>query len=441
MACICCFFDNKHQKKIKKSCFGISNFKDKLNRYKLIYLEEMSQLIPVNKCTCEFSKDYKDNSVFIDFANDMLFDFQSKSSWISEIFDSLIVLYTASFDLNCKINLDSQVGTFLDKFCTNYSSINDIQMCHILFRGREEGSYDDANINEFFHLPFSMLGNTSEQRFSSKGSIMFYLARALPITAAELGKDISKLKCAMFFPKYSWVYQKGMFDFTNSIDKTINDAIPALIKGGSIIEYDNDTFTFSRKNLSKILGDSILFQVLSFPVEVRKDICDEYILPHLFTENIRHRGNYLGVVYQSTKDNNLTENKFSELDYNYCFFVPSNEENGQYNEQLLDCFHTVCIGECTSGKSYFDLQKQLSSLDVALKQKSHSYIMSDYALVYADIESYILQMERVITEDKKYYNTIYGKIEIALLCNFIDSIIEIVMNPKKHGIIQYAPLE
>lgn len=84
-----------------------------------------------------------------------------------------------------------------------------------------------------------------------------------------------------------------------------------------------------------------MFQILTFPVENKEDVCKEYLLPQLCTEYF-YRKDYLEIVYQSTKSTDIFQGsiKYSQRDYNYCFFVSEKTINN-YDEELLRRFYTV----------------------------------------------------------------------------------------------------
>jgi hypothetical protein len=213
MACICCFFDNEFQKNLKEQCFGGTTFLENLLLYKHKYLKALKTLATITECSCQFASQNISEPNYINFTNDVFYDFLSKSGLIAQIFDNLIDIYSLCKNDDIK-KANIKLESFMTNYCTNYSTINGLQMCHLFFRGREKGYYDEANINQYFHLPFSNKGNAKEQRFSAKGTIMFYLARSMPTVLQELGKNISEVNFSLFVPKYSWVCQ-----INNSINR------------------------------------------------------------------------------------------------------------------------------------------------------------------------------------------------------------------------------
>lgn len=439
MSCVCCFFDNQNQKKIKQNCFGVSSFKQKLQLYKKQYITEFKKMESISKCSCDFASKNINNQTYVDFCNDMMVDYKEKVKLIENIFDELISIFVLC-ENNHKLDAFSRLENFLKNYCTNYSTINNIQMCDILFRGREVGTYDSANIHEFYHIPFNRKDKAGSQRFSIKGKPMLYLAKSIPIATQELKLDFEKINFALYFPKYSWVYRREMYDFSNSIDVTINQALSELIRNESKIKYDNSIFTFSKRMTNRILGDSILFQILTFPVESKDGICKEYLLPQLCTEYFESRG-YLGVVYQSTKSADMFQEhaKYSQRDFNYCFFVPEEKEN-KYNENLLSCFHTACIGECDRGKVLSDVIKILYDFGRKLKEQNEIYNMSDYIILKHRIESHIEYMRKTVVGKKCYYESTQGYVELDLIYHLVEKVIKIVNNPIDNGIIKWSEI-
>lgn len=429
MSCVFCFFNNANQKLLKRQCFGITDFSQKLELYKQLYLEEISKLVPAVRCGCEFSQRQLNNKKLLALTDDFLRDIQLHSSDFGKMFDVLILIYQ-----HCKNGRMTEAillaKQFNQSFCTGYSSKNSLGMCVPLFRARASSGYDTTDINQFFHLPMSKKANATEQRFSVHGNVMLYLARSIPIALHETGLTISEANLSVFLPKYSWVHEWGMYSFQNSIDVTINEALTP----GFSIDYDNNRFTFSKRNLIIMMGDSILFQVLTFPVEHKSTPCEEYRLPQLFTKMLQHPP-YLGVVYHSSKDSHLFSHtsKYSELDSNYCFFVPNC--SGEYNKELLNCFHHVCIGECDSGVKMQDVSAALNQLGATLKIQNKEYNMSDYIMDKCEIERHLSAMEKIKLYGKSYYDTEEGCVELALFLKLIEKIQEIVNEPGKHGVV------
>ena len=197
-------------------------------------------------------------------------------------------------------------------------------------------------------------------------------------------------------------------------------------------------FTFSKRNTDKILGDSILFQILTFPVESKDAICKEYLLPQLCTEHFERQG-YLGVVYQSTKSADMFQEhgKYSQRDFNYCFFVPEEKES-KYNEKLLSCFHTVCIGECGRGKKLSEVIQVLDDFGRKLKEQNVVYIMDEYIILKHNIESHIEYMNQTLVGTKCYYQTPQGNVELDLIYHLIKKVRKIVDNPIDNSFAKWS---
>lgn len=431
MSCVCCFFDNEHQKRLKEKCFGTKNFKAKLENYKRDYLVELSGLTSVADCSCLFSKKHKDDTNYLRFTDSFLEDLQARETLLAEIFDYLIQIYQLCEDDNLN-KASAQAICYIENYCTQYSSINSIGMCVPLFRARPIGKYDMSDINQFFHFPLSRKADAAEQRFSVQGSVMLYLARSIPTALNETGLDISEACFSLYFPKYSWIYRYGLYSFQNSIDLTINEAINAEFH----IEYDNDRFTFARSKFVRMMGDSILFQVLSFPVECKQPFCNEYRLPQLFTRAVHHSP-YLGVAYQSSKNTSLFSHlsKYSELDSNYCFFVPDYSDD--YNLTLLDCFHHVCIGECASSVHLTDVYSALEHLDESCKIQNKKYNMNDYISLLFQIKEHLSFMKCIEIHSTPYYTSAEGSVELSLFLKLIEKIQIIVDAPGEYGIVAW----
>lgn len=434
MYCVCCFFDNKHQKLLKEKCFCESSFKEKLLLYKKLYIDELKKLNTLKECDCHYSKKYSNEHTYLQFCDDLLDDYRGKMALIENLFDGLIEVYITYVNKNSS-DAYQKLDDYLNKYCTNYSSNNAFQFCDILFRGRPSGKYDIGNIYEYYHIPFSKKNLAGSQRFSIAGKPLLYLARSIPAAAQELDKKFNDINFSVYYPKYSWMYHLSMYNITNSRDITLNNCIYPLILQGSKLEYSNYQFTFSKKNADIIIGDSILFQVLTFPVSIKNKEIEEYILPQMFTNHLEKRG-YTGLIYQSTKNINILNKdlKYEMLDYNYCFFVPEDKAN-DYNEKLLDCFYSVCIGACKVNVTVYDVCNLINDCNVLMKINKE-YSFNDYFMLTLKIKTHIDRMEKIVIDNNNYYDIEIGKTEAKLLYGLMEQIKNVIEKPSKYGIIK-----
>ncbi|GAA0778441.1 hypothetical protein GCM10008908_35390 [Clostridium subterminale] len=435
MSCICCFFDNEHQKQLKEKCFGETTFKDKLSMYKKLYIDEFKKLNSLTNCNCQYSKNYINEPLYVQFCDDLLNDYRGKIDLLENLFDGLIEVYVTYMEGNDS-NAYRKLDAYFNKYCTKYSSDNAMQFCNILFRGRPYGQYDNGNIYEYYHIPFSKKNIVGSQRFSIAGKPMLYLARSIPTAIQELGNKPNNVNFAAYYPKYSWVYRFGMYNITNSIDITLNNCIYPLIVSGSEIKYNNYQFTFSKNNADIIIGDSILFQILTFPVHVRNKQIEEYVLPQMFTDYLEKQG-YNGLVYQSTKNiKQLTKDlRYDMLDYNYCFFVSEDGKN-DYNEKLFECFYTICIGNCKDNITINDVDNLLDKCKTLIIKMNKEYVLDEYCMLKNNVARHIERMKKIDDKEKNYYDTESGKIEATLIYGLLEQVKEVIINPEKFDIVR-----
>lgn len=421
MACICCFFDNENQINIKQQSLTEERFEEKLKEYKKNYIKLVKELVSVNECNCKKTIGSESNNIYLKFCDDFLIDFQSNIELIEILFDEVIDIYEANL-LKGRRYAYNKLDEFVSKRCRGGNISNSLVISTLLFRGRPIGKYDKGNIHEYYHIPFNKREIVPNQRFSISGNPMLYLAKSLQTISSELNEDYSKINYSVYMPKYSYFYGNGFFNISNYADKTLNECIEPIINQGSIIEYDNDYFTFSKNNICRIISESILYQILTFPRSKVGVFVEEYTLPQLLTDYIKSKG-YLGVIYQSskpTKDipNNL---KYINLDYNYCFFVPYSKAN--YNDELLNKFYTACIGENEKIDSIQDLENSLDKYDIKLNRlKESGFNCNDYVIYKSCIEDHKKYITMLPMYEQSAYDSIKN-IEITLLNKLVKLII------------------
>ena len=139
MSCVCCFFDNEHQKQLKEQCFSEPSFKEKLIMYKKLYIDEFKTLNSLKNCSCDYSKKYINEPTYLQFCDDLLDDYKMKIDLLEKLFDGLIEIYATYIEGN-RSDAYKKLDTYINKYCTNYSSDNAMQFCTILFRGRPTGN-------------------------------------------------------------------------------------------------------------------------------------------------------------------------------------------------------------------------------------------------------------------------------------------------------------
>ncbi|MEK4508879.1 hypothetical protein [Paenibacillus sp. FSL K6-2524] len=433
MSCILCFFDNSYQKKLKRASYNIDTFVERLVHYKNSFMEHFRTLQPITECDCGFRSMTVCDPLYVAFCEEVRKDFQTKETYVEQLFDSLIDIYQAVVAKSP--DAENKFFSFIRENSTGYSSNNSAQFTDLLFRARPTGDYDPNNIYELFHIPFSKRHLISSQRFSAARRPMLYLAKSLPTTIAEISLPYDSLNYSLYFPIYSYFYSlgKGMYNITNSIDLTLNQIIGRMILQGSQVQYNNYTFTFSKQNADKLLGDSVLFQVLTFPKKEGSTVIEEYILPQFFTDFLESSG-YTGLIYQSTKELRefSSEFKYKSLDYNYCFFIPETE-HGDYNEKFLGLFYCVSQGNKDRDRTIEEVKQLLEECRVVIKKSN--YLLNEYIILLGNIERHIENMERFNFNGHMYYESELGKIEATLMFSFLLKIEDVVTRPIKFNII------
>lgn len=431
LSCIRCFFSNSYQKQLKYDSFQLDSFTERLEYYRDTFLNQLQELVSISKCNCRPENNMFSNTDYIIFCEEVRNNFQERISYIKGLFNSLIDIFQSTMDKSPFAM--NKLESFIKENCTGYSSNNAAQFSDLLFRVRPTGEYDPSNICELYHIPFSRRELVSSQRFSVAGRPMLYLAKSVPTALAELNKSFDSLNYAIFFPIYSYFIKKGMYNITNSID--INLYIAEMnARRGAKNQFDNVTFTFSKRNADLILGDSIFFQILTFPKKTDSGIIEEYVLPQLFTDHLENKG-YTGLIYQSTKE--IPEIRYGleykTFDYNYCFFIPDND-SGDYNEKFLELFYSISIGN--NERNITIEQTKLLINECQDKVKVSDYLLDEYLNILISVNSYIESFERKHLNEVKYYESELGKIESTLIFRFLQKIENVIANPQEYEIIK-----
>lgn len=441
--CLYCFFKNEYQDELKRRAFGKPSFEETLRTYRDIYCDELSDVVPVEECErskrhlglCPDSAEYlhKDGmgnwpSEVVDFINEVTENVKSQINDIREYFNSIINIYESQ-------SPDS-LTSFIEKNCTSFYAESDIYYTKPWFRARKVGSYDPHDISEMFHIPFTKLELTGNQRFSMPGQPYLYLAESLSTAAEEIGAKENELNAVLFIPDYSKYYHKGTYNIGNSFIKELN-AYVHLTEDGSELIYDNNFFTFSKKNMPKILGDTILFQIMQFPTQkgLRKEnLIPEYILPQMFMRYEANNG-MAGVLYESSKDIKFSDyTRFEELPIeNLCIpAVRPKNPSDKYDEGFLNSFFytTYKAGEPLLDFPIFS--EELSECREKNRAQAQTYNMNDYGIYLAKIENHIEIMKKYCGEE--YFDTVPGKIEVTLLYQFLKQIRPILEEPCNYGL-------
>ena len=181
-----------------------------------------------------------------------------------------------------------------------------------LYRMRDEKK--GANVDNCWHIPYSLRHKTSLTRFSMAGIPSLYLADSLETANLELG-NIDKN------------YDRWVSEFC------IKDEKPFL-----------DLSIPSKQNIEEMDDYSILSFIITFPIRficsiktlhINEKFHEEYFLSQLiyhtlfFGNHVNVLGNFVGIYYSSTKNPN-----------GKCFVMPTkyNFPNEIYDKKLLNIF-------------------------------------------------------------------------------------------------------
>lgn len=430
MQCIYCFFKDKYQNelKVKKR---LPKFELELKEYKKNFLESMGEVCSCNEC----AKKHRFNENVVNYLDELSVDVKSKKDYISEVFDEIIDIYMVYISQN-HIKAYLRLVEFLCKYSNNYTSINTAQLCKPMFRVRPLGSYDKNNIREYFHIPFSERYKTGNQRYSMTGIPMSYMAESLQIALDEMGKDIEEVNVALFIPRYSYFYGKGMYDVSNVISGNL-DAIISETYQDTKIKYDNNYLTFRKGNMNKTIADYILYQVLQFPTNptTKGVFIQEYVLPQMMMEMVQNKDCYIGMQYQTSKfreyPNVIEFRKVPNL--NYCFFIPFTEEYN-YSENLLKDFFYVIYDENDEEIDYEKLQQKIYLCYQHCREtQSKSFVVDEYFHYITQVEMYLENMRLI---DPTHSDSKVHKVEKKLFFKYLEIIDEIISNPEQNDFIK-----
>ena len=438
MSCIYCFLSDEMQHKLKvKSRANTLRFEDDLYNYKENFIDTLLKLDVSS--SCPVCHNYKNNQEVVFYLEEIRRDLQSKEKYIVTIFDKIIDIYVEFISKNHEKAYCKMIN-FLEKYSTNYTSVNAMQLCKPMFRVRsKDNKYDATDIREFFHIPFTKRYIVGNQRYSVAGQPMSYMAETLQIALSETNQTIDQVNVAMFFPRYSSFYEKGMYDISNGLFQNLNAEISEAMTQLSKPKYDNSLFTFSKKNMDKMIADYILYQILQYPTkeDTKGVFVQEYVLPQLMMEVVQNKADWLGLQYQTSKPpkyvNKENYRRFPNL--NYCFLIPYKNDT-EYSEEYLGKFFYVVYLE---GEADVELEKVKEKIEECYEHcraaQSKRYIVKEYFHYVTNVKMYLDELTEVNTEE--YTKSKEFQIEKKLLYRFLDKIDSVICNPEKYCICKY----
>jgi hypothetical protein len=373
MACPVCFFRDSYQKELKERSFSEPRFERKIRQYKENYLAELRILNQLSQCEC--GRTYQ-NADFKTWTDAFLAELKNNENEVATAFDDLIAVYDAFISKNQAVAI-SQLWTYLQTHNLLSRNASWLNTHRILYRARKKDrpklieklllclrkrklfqnfksiglvqktlgrvagkkGFDEDDIKEYFHMPFSKRHLLGNMRFSVAGQPMVYLGSSVIAVAKELDADIKDLAIAAFVPKFPVYSSKRMFELTNKLNDLIEKSLPGIFSEGSI-SYEDTTYSSNKNTIKEDIRAHVLAQICTFPTEAKTkgSFVAEYAIPQMLTTALLQHG-YDGIVFPSTKNySELADHHlFSQHHINVGVFVPY-EADRDTNEELLETF-------------------------------------------------------------------------------------------------------
>ena len=434
--CILSFFENKYQMELKKECFGNYPFEKTLKEYKSLFLSKLDSVkefgVEFNCSKCQKEgcllkeQDQNVKERVYTYLNTFLFNLKSKQNLIADYFEKIIKIYIIAISEN-RSGAMKQMEMYINNYCHHFFASGTLFFIKPFFRVRKKGNYDASDIHELYHIPFNRRYYIGNQRFSLSGIPLLYVAESLQIALKETDCNIKNANVALFLPKYSENYKKGIYDVTNSIEDSLKMDVKYIIEGceGS----------YTNNHINDIIARYVMSQILHFPVQEdhKGTFIQEYVLPQLLMDIVNIKP-WVGIIYQSSKSNYKKCDKHNMfVDRNICFKVPMVDKN--YNEDLLETFYYATWKQGERVIKYSEYKEKYSELlvlkDIALKQ---GYNINDYIMYMVQIKLHIEKMCEILGK-RTYYRRKDCRIELTLFYKILLQIEPIFKNPKKYGLM------
>lgn len=414
MKCIACFIDNKYQNKLKKECFGISRFEEKLLKYKQLFLYEVNNLQSVSKCNCEYKNT---NPEYVKWTDCFLKETKNSTDIIANTFDELINIYKSYISESIKV-ATNKTWDFLVKNDLLKDTEGGFSYSTFFYRARiDDGSFNKNKINNFFHVPFDKRELIGNQRFSISGQPMLYLAKSMIGIEKELCTPIDKLAISAFLPFNKDFYSKKYFTIKNTLFNTIVKSLPGIAEVGSELDYYNSDLTPNRESLENDLQKSILSQILTFPVESKHQFMPEYVLSQMLTTALLEN-KYGGIAFPSTKDYSELDayHKFSDYESNFAVFI-NYSPTDSYDNHLLNSFLFFTF----NGQEKFEYTTKqiLDKFELVFKLNKQSKT-DNFIFPLANLKLHIEYLENATLKGVSYFKTLNGKIELEFCSKLAD---------------------
>lgn len=410
MSCVVCFFRETHQKHLKNNTFGIERFEKKLRKYKDDFIRGVRGIGSLSKCNC--NKQYN-HQLLVQWTDSFMHCLKKSELEICSAFDQLISIYDDFIRKDQKTATDN-LWLYVENQGLLASSEGAMTYTKLLFRARpKNGTFDENEIREYFHIPFSKRQLVGNQRFSVSGQPMLYFGSSVLAVAKELDKEPSELAIAAFLPSYSEYYHTKIFSLTNHISDAVENSLPGIFDSGSQLSYDDPEFSPSCRTIVKDVHRAALMQLCTFPVEYRESYIAEYAIPQMLTTALREHG-YEGIYFPSTRNYSdlFGNHRFSSHHFNLGLFVPYDFAQDT-NETLLDKFSPFIHD---SGKDYVtSVDNVLNKCEeITNRTTISSHNNNDYVLPVCKLKLHFEYIKDATINGDKYFESDAGKVELEL---------------------------
>ena len=409
MTCPVCFFREDHQKLLKTNTFGIARFENKLKNYKDKFIEGIRQMDSLSNCACYST--YSHNEM-ISWTDSFLHALKGAEGEINNSFDGIMSIYEDFVGKSQKIATD-RLWVYLDKQRLLSQVENPITYTKLLFRARPKGGFNERDVSQYFHIPFSKRHLVGSQRFSVSGQPMLYFGSSVLAITKELESEVDRLAVAAFLPSYSEYYHSKIFSLTNHIGDCIENSLPGIFSAGSKVSYDDEHLIPNRQTISRDVHKSVLMHICTFPAEFKGSFVPEYAIPQMLTTALLEHG-YAGLVFPSTKDySDLNgHHRFSAHHLNLGVFVPY-DKTKDTNEELLKTFSVFTLdgseGLHLTTRNVMEKAERIIELN---KKSNHNN--NDYIIPICRLQLHMEYVSESRISGVKYFETKIGKLELEL---------------------------
>jgi hypothetical protein len=416
MTCAVCFFSEKFQKNLKKSTFGVGQFERKLTQYKIKFIHELKNIESVAYCHCSFNLKSPE---LISWTDELVASWQNSLAEIENALDGLIAVYN-SFLRSSQKNATDLLWKFVadNKILSHVASQTDF--AGLFFRARIKGSFNESEIKEYFHIPFSKRHLVGNQRFSVSGQPMLYFASSFLAATKELNSTPEKLAVSAFIPNYSEFYNSRILSLKNHVSEVIENVLPGLIEAGVQINFNDRNVAPSASFVKSDIYRNVLMNLCTFPVENRGAFVEEYVLPQMLTTALLENG-FEGILFPSTKDYSEIDghHRFSSHHINLGLFVPYDDTN-DYSAGMLNRFLTTIYKKNGLPPTIDEIFVKAREIGEFNKASSVPEQNNDYILAMVKIKLYFEYLATSTLNGIPYFETEIGEVERTLAMRMLE---------------------